>query len=246
MSMLWSLFFVADVWAIVANDPTIEKEMIALQPKLEKYVMSKSSQEIESLITKLSSRVSSIQSSWKRALWESVIAYIKLIQSKRINKNVKASTWDSVSVNYSLYVMSGDQRVIYDTSIEALAKKWNILNESRMYEPLMFTLGQKQMIPGFEAGIINMYLWENKTIVVSAKDGYGEKNPELIQSVNRSVFDDSWIVPVIWEKMNFSFAPWVIVWFSATGAVRVDFNHPLAGKTLYFEVQLLSIKENSF
>jgi hypothetical protein len=66
--------------------------MFALQPKLEKYVMGKSSEEIDMLVITLSNRLPTIQSSWKKMLGESIIEYIKLIQSKRISKNIKASS----------------------------------------------------------------------------------------------------------------------------------------------------------
>jgi FKBP-type peptidyl-prolyl cis-trans isomerase 2 len=173
-------------------------------------------------------------------LGESIIEYIKLIQSKRISKNIKASSWDSVSVNYSLYVMSGDIRLIYDTSIESLAKKWDIWNQSRMYEPLTFTIGQQQMIPGFEAGVVNMYLWEKKTITVFAKDGYGEKDLKLIKHVEKTVFTDAGIEPKVGESYNIWSFPWKVLTIEDS-SVTIDFNHYLAGKTLYFDVELKSV-----
>jgi FKBP-type peptidyl-prolyl cis-trans isomerase SlpA len=76
---------------------------------------------------------------------------------------------DSVSVNYTGRLEDG---TIFDTSLQ----------EGR--EPLKTTLGQGQLIPGFENGLMGMSIGEKKTIEIAPKDAYGEVNPQMISEVS--------------------------------------------------------------
>jgi FKBP-type peptidyl-prolyl cis-trans isomerase 2 len=148
-----------------------------------------------------------------------------------------AANGDTVAVNYTLTIADG---TVKDTSLEEVAKKSGLLQTGRKYEPLVFPIGQKKMIPGFEAGVIGMKVGENKKITVIAADGYGEKNDKMVQSVSGSVFKDAGITPKIGETFNFSFAPGKIIAISGD-MVMIDFNHPLAGEVLTFDVTLMTL-----
>lgn len=144
---------------------------------------------------------------------------------------------DTVAVNYTLSLADG---TVKDTSFKDVAEKNNIVATGRNYEPLKFTLGQKQMIPGFEQGVLGMKAKESKKITVTPDQGYGVKNDKLVQSVSGSVFKDAGITPKVGDVFNFQFAPGKVLALSGDMIV-IDFNHPLAGETLTFDVTIESI-----
>jgi|Deesub1362A_J573_1020465.scaffolds.fasta_scaffold07110_2 peptidylprolyl isomerase len=119
-----------------------------------------------------------------------------------------------------------------------------IIDSSRDREPFVFQVGSNQVIPGFEKGIKGMKVGEKKSFKVLPKDGYGEVNKEAIQEVPK-------------EKMpkGIELKPGMTLYVSGGGGypmpvkvvevkkdvVVIDFNHPLAGKTLNFDVEILEI-----
>lgn len=144
---------------------------------------------------------------------------------------------DTVAVNYTLTLANGE---VKDTSFKDIAEKNSIVATGRTYEPLKFTLGQKQMIPGFEQGVLGMKAKESKKITVSPDQGYGTKNDKLVQSVSGSIFKDANITPKVGDVFNFQFAPGKVLAISGD-MIQIDFNHPLAGETLTFDVTIESI-----
>lgn len=152
------------------------------------------------------------------------------------NNNVVESG-DVVKVDY---VGTTDDGEVFDTSIESVAQEAWLFNELRNYAPLEFTVGQGQMIPGFEKGVVGMKLNEKKTITIPPEEAYGEVNQELVQTLPASNFDEAGIEPEVWETYNFGIAQGTIL-EKDEETVTVDFNHPLAGKTLTFDVTLKEI-----
>ena len=79
-----------------------------------------------------------------------------------------------------------DDGQLFDTNREDVAKKEGSFTEGRPYEPLQVTLGEHQVIPGFENAVIGMKLNEEKSVEISPEDGYGERKEELKQEVPRT------------------------------------------------------------
>lgn len=92
---------------------------------------------------------------------------------------------DEVSMNYIARFTNG---TVFDTSYGDIARRENILIDVRQYEPLTFTVGSGQMIPGVEVEIIGMKEGEKKTILVQPESAYGLYDPTRIQEVNRSYY----------------------------------------------------------
>ena len=113
-------------------------------------------------------------------------------------------------------------------------------------EPISFTLGAGQMITGFDSAVTGMSIGESKTVKLSSDQAYGSINPEAIQVVPKTQFPD-----------GFEFIQGGVVegqypngqMFRATitdvgeSEATVDFNHPMAGKTLNFEIELVSVAQ---
>jgi FKBP-type peptidyl-prolyl cis-trans isomerase SlpA len=112
--------------------------------------------------------------------------------------------------------------------------------------PATFVMGDGSLFTGFERRLIGMAAGQRATYQIPPEDAFGQTNPSNVQTFKRSQFDkDMDIVP----GMMFSFAdaqntelPGVVKEVSET-FVDVDFNHPLAGKTLDFEVLIHAVEE---
>jgi len=117
-------------------------------------------------------------------------------------------------------------------------------DSSRGQEPLEFTLGQDEMIGGFEQAVVGMSLGENKTVTIPSDDAYGERNESMVQQVPRSAIPpEIELAPGMMlqaqgpdgETLRFTVADF------DEESVTVDGNHPLAGRDLVFELELVEI-----
>lgn len=111
-------------------------------------------------------------------------------------------------------------------------------------EPISFTVGAGQMISGFDSAVNGMNVGESKTVTLSPDQAYGNSNPDAVQSVPKTEFPDGFefIEGGVVQGQYPNGQP-----FRATitevreSEATVDFNHPMAGKTLNFEIELVSI-----
>lgn len=135
---------------------------------------------------------------------------------------------NTVKVNYTGKLSDGQ---IFDTS------------EGR--EPLEFTLGQGQLIPGFEKGVIDMKLNEKKTITIAKEEAYGDVNPALIQEVNKADLPQDMTPEVgmgLVSKTQDGRETNLMVVEVKEETIVLDANHPLAGKDLVFDLEVVDIK----
>ncbi|NLP03384.1 MAG: peptidylprolyl isomerase [Fibrobacter sp.] len=111
-------------------------------------------------------------------------------------------------------------------------------------EPLEFVIGDGMVIPGFEEAVIGMEVGQHKTIEVSSNKAYGPHLDGLVATVSRSQFPDS-VVPEKGKQIrvaNQLGQTFVMTIIDVTdGSVTLDANHPLAGKDLVFEIDLVQI-----
>ena len=138
----------------------------------------------------------------------------------------KVQNGDTVSVNYTGKFEDGQ---IFDTS----------LIEGR--EPIKATIGAKQVIPGFENGLIDMTVGEKKTIEIQPQDAYGEYREEMVFDIPKSQFPEN-VQPGDILNAQSSMGPVnVTVVDVMEDTIKIDSNHPLAGKKLIFELEVVSI-----
>ena len=111
-------------------------------------------------------------------------------------------------------------------------------------EPLEFTLGSGQVIPGFDAGVTGMEPGETKTVMILAADAYGPRRDEMMLTVGADQFPDE-MDPEVGQQLQLSQpdgqAVVVTVAEVTDDGVLLDANHPLAGEDLRFELTLDSI-----
>ena len=112
--------------------------------------------------------------------------------------------------------------------------------------PLQFQLGTGSVLPAFEQAVLGMAPQETKSIIIAAKDAYGLKNEELIITVSRQGFSGQTIAPGMILGMNMEKdgqqhkIPATVLSVD-NETLTVDFNHPLAGQDITYQITLLSI-----
>ncbi|NBU82975.1 MAG: peptidylprolyl isomerase [Flavobacteriaceae bacterium] len=138
----------------------------------------------------------------------------------------KVETNSSVKVNYTGRLEDG---TIFDSSIV----------EGR--EPLDVQLGQGQLISGFEKGLIGMAEGEKKTIEIESPEAYGDPNEEFINEIPKANVPEGVQVGETLQGMGPMGPVNVKVVAVNEETVTLDANHPLAGKKLIFDLEVVSI-----
>lgn len=139
----------------------------------------------------------------------------------------QAKTKDKVTVHYTGKL---DDGTVFDTS--------------RDRQPLEFTIGAGQVIPGFENSVVGMAEGDNKSVTVQPQEAYGNVRDDLIIDVNKSDIPANLEVKVGQQlQINRPDGQTIPVLVSnvTDDKVTLDANHPLAGKTLTFEIELVKI-----
>lgn len=110
-------------------------------------------------------------------------------------------------------------------------------------EPIEFTCGAGQMIPGFDAAVVDMALGEKKSVHIPAKDAYGEYNEQAVQKIPANQVPNADQLPVGQTVyFNSSYGPMPAKVVSVTiDEVVLDMNHELAGKDLNFDIELVEV-----
>ena len=136
---------------------------------------------------------------------------------------------------------SGDNVTIHYTG---KLEDGTVFDSSEGREPLPFTIGDNQVIPGFEEAVMGMNPGDSKTVTIPSEKAYGPRNEEMVINVPIDQVPPD-ITPEIGmqlELMNESNQPMVVRIADITEEhVALDANPPLAGKDLTFDIELVTI-----
>ena len=119
------------------------------------------------------------------------------------------------------------------------------LDSSQGGEPLFFMEGAGQIIPGLERQLVGMKRGDARTIEVKAADAYGDVDPDLVARVERSQFPPQATLEV-GEQFTVDAgenAPVFTIVDVDRETVTVDANHPMAGKDLVFDVEIVAVRD---
>jgi FKBP-type peptidyl-prolyl cis-trans isomerase 2 len=136
----------------------------------------------------------------------------------------KVKNGDTLKVHYTGRLEDGK---VFDSS----------LSEGR--EPLEVTLGQGMLIPGFESGLIGMSLGDKKTIEIEPDQAYGERRDDMTNEVPRSYVPEGVKVDDMLTGQSAQGPINVRVAEVKEETVVLDANHPLAGKKLIFDLEVV-------
>lgn len=138
----------------------------------------------------------------------------------------KIESGSTVQVNYTGRLEDG---TIFDSS----------LVEGR--EPLTATLGQGQLIRGFEQGLMEMSEGEKKTIEIESSNAYGEYRDDMITEIPKNQVPEGVQVGETLQGMGPQGPVIVTIVEVGEDYVKIDANHPLAGKKLIFDLEVVSV-----
>lgn len=156
-----------------------------------------------------------------------ILVTVAVIGSGCTGEVAPAKEGDTVSVHYT---GKFDDGTVFDSSVDG--------------EPLQFTVGAGQVIPGFERAVIGMKPGESVTVTIPATEAYGPYREELVIVVDRSELPAD-MEPQVGEQIVGGLAgggqrTGVIIEVTDS-SVTIDANHPLAGKDLTFDIELVDI-----
>ncbi len=139
----------------------------------------------------------------------------------------QAKQGDTVNVHYTGKLEDG---TVFDTS--------------RSRHPLQFTIGKGQVIAGFEHAIIGMNLGESKTMTIPVEQAYGQRRQDMIVTVQRDQLPPD-LTPAVGQRLELTQTDDQNILVTVTAmtdtTLTLDANHPLAGKELTFDIELLKI-----
>ncbi len=140
-----------------------------------------------------------------------------------------AKNGDTVQVNYTGKLADG---TVFDSSVGR--------------DPLEFTLGKGNMIPGFEKAVLGMKVGEKKTVTIPSDEAYGPHLDDMVIEVPEEKLPSN-IEPKVGQMLeatgqNGEKIRFTITNISDNSTVTLDANHPLAGKDLTFDIELVKIK----
>lgn len=119
-----------------------------------------------------------------------------------------------------------------------------VFDTSDGQEPLHFVLGTGSVISGVEKAVEGLSVGDTVSTEISPQDGYGLRSEELVLNVPRGNFPDS-VTPEVGQRFQMTSGDGqqtlVTVTNVDTETVEIDANHPLAGKTLHFDLELVKI-----
>jgi peptidylprolyl isomerase len=148
-----------------------------------------------------------------------------------IKENImpQAKQGDTVQIHYTGRL---DDGTVFDTSRER--------------HPLRFTLGNGQVIAGFEQAVVGMNIGEFKTTKIPVEQAYGPRRTDMIVTIDRSQLP-SGLDPKIGQRLELTQADdqniLVTVTEATDSTLTLDANHPLAGQQLTFDIELIGIVE---
>ena len=139
----------------------------------------------------------------------------------------QAKKGDTVQVHYTGKLEDG---TVFDTSRER--------------HPLQFTLGNGQVIAGFENAITGMNVGESKTAVIPVEQGYGPRRDDMIVTIKRDTLPPD-LTAKVGQRLEITQTDDQVMLVTVTGvtesSITIDANHPLAGKVLTFDLELVGI-----
>ena len=123
----------------------------------------------------------------------------------------------------------------------------NVLDKSPESQPLRYFHGAGNIVPGLEKALAGRQVGDTLKVEVKPEEGYGPRNDALVQEVPRTAFQGvDRIEPGMQFHANSERGPLLVTVVEAgDDKVRIDGNHPLAGKTLHFDVKVADVREAS-
>ena len=139
--------------------------------------------------------------------------------------NLQIQTGTTVTLHFSLALENGH---IVDSNFEG--------------NPATFSVGDGNLLPGFESSLLGLEVGDEREFIISPENAFGQHNAQNVQAVDRGNFEESELEvgSILSFQNGDGELPGVIIAFEED-QVMVDFNHPLSGKNIVFQVKIVEI-----
>jgi FKBP-type peptidyl-prolyl cis-trans isomerase SlyD len=148
-----------------------------------------------------------------------------------------------MSVNNAGPGVVGDDMVV--TLNYTLTVDGDIIDSSIGSQPIEFIQGRGQIIPGLERELYGLALGDGKDVVVAAADGYGDRDPNAVADIPRDQFPPQIpLKPGTELQLRGQDGEELEAYIEDVGeeTIRLNFNHPLAGKELHFSIKVVELR----
>ena len=168
----------------------------------------------------------------------------KKTTSKKTTKTTKKKDETVVGEKSLLYIdytaHTKEDGFYFDTTSEDVAKEKEIHKENERYEPMLVAIGWNWLLAALEEELVGMKVGNSKTVEIPPEKGAGKRDPNLIKKIALTKLHKAGARGYKGEEVTFGRERGVITTVLGR-TVRVDFNPPLAGKTLIFDVTVKEI-----
>jgi len=151
---------------------------------------------------------------------------------------MKTKKGDFIEIDYIGKIK--EENAIFDLTSEKIARENNIYRENHVYNPVTICLGKNDVIKGLDSFLVEKEINTEYEIIIEPENAFGKKHQDLIKLVPTTVFTKQNIQPFPGLQVNLNGLTATIRTISG-GRTLVDFNHPLAGKTLLYKIKINKI-----
>jgi len=151
-----------------------------------------------------------------------------------------------IKIDYTAKIAEKDvteeEPVVFDTTIEEIARAEEIYKPDKVYEPMLVVLGENWIPRGLEKRIQEANVGDNFHTNVPSEEAYGPKDPSKIKLVARREFQKLNINPSVGDRITIGSQTGTVLSVTS-GRVRMDYNHVLAGQDIDYEITIHEIIE---
>lgn len=148
---------------------------------------------------------------------------------------------DIIEFDYELYVEGHDG--LYDTTLKEAAEEAGIHEENAYYAPMRYVVGSGRLIAGLEEALDQAEVGKTFEVEVPPEKGYGKRDANRFETVSLKEFKKNKVEPEVGMVVNWRNRRGVVSTVGG-GRVRIDFNPPLAGKTLTYKVTVRRVYDD--
>ena len=141
-----------------------------------------------------------------------------------------------VLMNYTAKVKDTDE--VIETTIEEDAKKFNVFDPTRSYEPRLVSVGEGWVLKGLDEALMNANIGEKMDVEVLPEKGFGERDPNKVKMIPLRKLGEKADEAKVGDAIEIDNKVG-IVRFIGSGRVQLDYNHRLAGRTIAYALQVL-------
>jgi len=143
---------------------------------------------------------------------------------------------DFILIDYVAKVKETNE--VFDTTQEDVAKKERLGKDGDIYEPKLVVLGENWVLKALDEALTTMDTDKPQSVEISADKGFGQRDPEKIKRVPIKQLYAKEINPVVGARIEFQ-GKMATIRSTGAGRVLLDFNPPLAGRTLIYDVKVI-------